>query len=77
MKTANEIMEILTQEIEAQEKRWNYVFEHEEIFDEPEEYEREKSRALDEMTALKILFRKITGKGYNSTRKEENTNDSI
>lgn len=64
MKTVEEIMAILVHEIEIAEARWDYVWDNEGMYDNPDDCRREKDRALDEMTALKVLYRRITGERY-------------
>lgn len=60
MKTNEEIMETLHEEIKLARRAWDYVF----TYDTPE---REKERAMDRLTTLNVLYRKITGKSYEST----------
>lgn len=55
-------MAILISQIEAAERRWDYVYSHDET-------ERERNKALDEMIALKVLYRKITNVGYQKISK--------
>lgn len=57
MKTADEIMKILVDEIETAERRWAYATDYAET-------ERERERALDDVMALKLLYRKITGESF-------------
>lgn len=64
MKTAAEIINIIIDEIEISERRWDRAFEMEASGLDAINIEREKDRALDEMTILKVIYRKITGKGF-------------